>query len=296
MANVLLHIGFPKAGSTYLQNWYSTHSSIFYKRTGVAGFLSDWDIARYAESEGDLHKWFVLSSEDLSVWAGRMNIVTLENKDNFDVKQYQTKLADTLYALYPNAKVLICTRGFEAILHSMYNQNVSIGGIHSFQEFSRKFNQFLAESYDYTFTIELYKNRFGNNTIVLPMELLRDDSKKFISIIEDALGIEHEEFSSKAFNASVDKNLLYTYLKVSGTIHFLLSILPYSYRWYFFKKYSTMLRKEKPHRLMKALRSVISGNVDLTITRESIMAFKNNSTILLNNPLYTPYLKEYLLE
>ncbi|MES2621891.1 MAG: hypothetical protein V4615_13660 [Bacteroidota bacterium] len=295
MAKVLIHIGYPKAGSTYLQEWYSRHPALHYKGKGVLGFDNNWDIATYAETTEKLHECFVLSSEDLSVWKGEMDMSTLDNKKDFDIRAYQEKLADTLFAVFPNAQILICTRGFESMLYAMYNQNVSIGGILRFKDFMAKLNVYLADFYDYSFVIQLYRERFGKNVLVLPVELLKDDSKKFVRLIEDAIELEHRYYLPAVVNASMNNSFIHTYLVFSKTLYSLLKLFPASFNQKVYQKYVRMLAKEKPHPFMKAMNRLINGETDLKVKPEDLNLFRDKAEILRNEPLYQPYLKDYLL-
>ena len=296
MANVLIHIGFPKAGSTYLQKWFSTHPSIFYTRLGVAGFRRDWDIARYAETTSKLHECFVLSCEDFTLWRGEMDIATIEDAAKFDVKDYQIKLADTLYSLFPQATILISTRGFESMLLSLFNQNVSIGGINDFKQFREKVDCFLSKSYNYDFIIDIYRARFGKNLIILPMELLKDDGEKYISLIENQMGLPHYHIGKMKVNSSIDKNLLYTYLTVSKAIHALLNPISIVFRYNFYNLYVSLLRSQKPHKLILFLSYLIKGEVDLNIPKESLVIFKFKAQRLIDEPIYQAYLNEYVIK
>lgn len=295
MPKVLIHIGFPKAGSTYLQEWFAIHPALLYTGRGLAGFRSDWDIAAYAEAEAHLHEGFVLSCEDLTLWKGEMDMSTLDNKKDFNIRKYQIKLADTLYSLFPQATILISTRGFESMLYALYNQNVSIGGIHSFEGFMSKLNQYLADFYDYSFTIDLYRKRFGANTLVLPVELLKDDNQKYVTLIEDAMGLERRYFLPSVINASMNKKWIYTYLKTSQMLYSLLNPFPSSFNQMVYQKYVRMLAKEKPHPFMKAMSVLIKGETQLKVKQEDLNLFRGKAEILRNEPLYQPYLKEYLL-
>lgn len=296
MTKILLHIGFPKAGATYLHQWFNDNPAMFYKGKSIAGFSNTWELAAYAENEQNRHECFVLGCEDLSLWKGEMDISTLEGKNDFNIKGYQTRLADLLYSLFPHAVVLISTRGYEAMLLSLYKQNISIGGIYDLNGFLKKMQETLAGFYDYNFTIGLYRQRFGANALVLPIELLKDDTVKYISTIEGALGITPSPVSTSILNSSLSDELIYTYLKVSQTIYAALKLLPDPINKIIYRRYAEMLAASKPHWTMNFLKHIIHGDMELTIPDETLDLFKKNGSVLINEPLYQNYRKEYFLQ
>ncbi|HFC11873.1 MAG TPA: hypothetical protein ENJ56_03440, partial [Anaerolineae bacterium] len=66
MANLnrlLIHIGYPKAGSTYLQNWFEQHPAFQFSHGGILGFDDIWQLVRVGlATPASLQKWFVTSA------------------------------------------------------------------------------------------------------------------------------------------------------------------------------------------------------------------------------------------
>ena len=64
MARHLIHVGYPKTGSTFLQAWFERHPELRYSPGGLGGFHSVYEIARL--SSRGAYKYYVTSCEELS--------------------------------------------------------------------------------------------------------------------------------------------------------------------------------------------------------------------------------------
>ena len=222
MSNVLIHIGYIKSGSTYLQRWFEKHPAMYYRFKGVTGFYGTHDISWYAESTDPLHECFVISSEHLSVWKSDSDIVGMRSGlKKYDIKAYQLKLRDTLHAIYPTAKILIVTRGYTSLFQSFYAQYVAIGGTYDFENLLKSMWDNFPQLFDYSHVVNIYREKFGNdNVIVLPYELLRADPHGFTGIIEKKMGVQNTfAFSTEKVNAALDKKTLAAYRKVSNVVY-----------------------------------------------------------------------------
>ncbi len=297
MGSVLIHIGYPKAGSTYLQNWFTQHPAMFYNPIGVTGFFNTHDISRYAEKQEKLHECFVLSSEHLSLWKGEADVVGLRNTKMYDLKAYLNRVSETLHRLYPQAKVLIVTRGYTSIFPSFYSQYISGGGTSTFQEVLDEFGPYFNIGYNYGLVVKRYREVFGNeNVLTMPYELLRDSPGAFTSLIEDAMGIKHKFlFPPEKINPALDRKILQAYYRFSNFLYRAVQPLPYSWRKKIFMLYIYKLNHTKPHPLMKFLSRFTKQEISHQGMTEMIETFKNKCDMLRNDPLYQPYLKEYLL-
>ncbi len=297
MAGVLIHIGYPKAGSTYLQTWFSKHPAMLYNPISVAGFYHSTDISRYAEVPGKIHEYFVLSSEHLSAWQGEPDIVGLKNTKLYDVNAYQQKITETLHGIYPQAKVLIVTRGYTSFFQSFYSQYVSGGGILEFDTLQENFGGFFTSVLQYSYVIDLYRKQFGNeNVIVLPYEMLRENPTAFTSLIEEKLNVQEKfSFTSEKINPSLDAKMLHTHKVFSNFLFNLIQPFPYSFQKVVYSYYITQLRIKKPHPFMKFLSRLTSGSVELRGLERTLEKLKGQAEVLRHEKLYAPYLKEYLL-
>ncbi len=134
----LIHIGYPKAGSSFLRAWFAQHPKLFYQDGGIAGFSDIYELVRAgASKESNKYDYFVTSSEAIAVtnvFAGIPNTNFGFKNQKFNQQGDTHKLCMTLHGLFPNSKILFITRGFEAFAKSSYSQYIRSGGIHSKEE------------------------------------------------------------------------------------------------------------------------------------------------------------------
>lgn len=186
MGSIVIHIGFHKAASTYLQQRVFSRiqaNYVFlagYKRRILDMVQSDREFDERALKEwvdGEIrrkktaHDLTVLSHEELSGHPHGYKSV-----DPFVV-------AANLKQAYPNAKILIIIRNQFDYLLSLYKYRVAIKG-----EESRSLEKFLNEEgglglfdkLEYDRIVKRYQSLFGKeNVLVLPVELLRSDPEAF---------------------------------------------------------------------------------------------------------------------
>lgn len=293
---MLIHIGYPKAGSDYLQTWFAKHPSFFYKTNSVAGFNNLHEMARYAQTHQKLHDWFVVSSEDLAVWKGDIDIVGLKFNP-YDIRGYQNRICLTLHRTFPVAKVLIVTRGFESMLKSFYSQAMLGGAVQSFEEWQRESAGILSVFFDYTFVITLYRQTFGNeNVIVLPYELLRDNPAGFLAVIEKSLEIQDTiAFTTEKINPSLTYQLQMAYYRVSKLLYRLVRPFPYPVQKMIYGFYVYQLYLRKPHPFMKLIARLIRQQGEMKVNPATLQSFSGKAEILRHEKLFEPYRKEYLL-
>lgn len=158
MPNHLIHIGYPKTASTFLQEWFERHPQLFFSKGLLGGFQNVHDICRQSPKMYDkAFKTNVTSHELFSfpiIEIGDL-IFDVDNTYASKGKKFQAIQKTTsviLKNLFPNAKILIITRGFQSIIHSTYSQYIAIGGIKNFSEFCKIYEN----SINYNYIINLY--------------------------------------------------------------------------------------------------------------------------------------------
>lgn len=297
MSGVLIHIGYPKAGSTYLQNWFSEHPALYYHPKAVAGFYNAHDLARYAQHADKLHEYFVLSSEDLSVWKGDFDVVGFKGKA-YDIKQYHHNLSKTLFSIFPHGRVLVVTRGYSSMFKSLYSQYIRGGGILTFRELQQEYGKYFSVLYDYTMLIDIYQQVFGaENVIVLPYELLKENAGTFANTLEGRLNIQHRhQYNGEKVNASLDPKLLTAFQKFSRTLHGAIQPLPYSAQKRIFGYHARQLNFKKKQPLMQFIAKGIKEVEPLEVSGELLDAMRGKAEVLRSFEIFKPYLKDYLLE
>lgn len=292
MGNTVLHIGYPKAGSTFLQAYFSAHPEVFYSGDVLEDYKVTGKIPNGLAGKCPTDKQFVISEEQLTVWQGNLDIVGVKFQP-FDIKKQQAEVCAQLHGRFPNAKVLIVTRGFESALSAMYSQYVSIGGIYSFESFLSEYAPIMAEFYDYNYLIDLYRQTFGaHNVVVLPFELMKHSRADFMRLMEEMLGITHFEFEAGRSNVSLEAEEAESYRKLSATIYAMVSILPYKLRRFVYGLYVYMLYRRALHGFVKLFRSKTE---QLHVPPSVLALFSTRGNCLKYETIFEPYLKEYLI-
>lgn len=315
MKGHLIHIGFPKTGSTFLQHWFEKHPQLLYAPGGLGGFYNVYDISRHACQNSVEYLYHVTSDESLVNPAFSTGTIPVEFGRKMTPPFLNSKLArsavcSTLKSLYPNGKILFITRGFKGITDSGYSQYVKAGGVLDFKEHTERITaafkdmsakNTISEGMNFSLIISLYAEAFGKeNMIVLPYELLRDDQNKFLSIIEETLGLTHSEEKIGRINQSLSPEELYWYPRISRLVSrisrfFGIRFYTIIYTWYVqktlfnrFKKIIAILNKIKPGHLV-----IETDPNDAMWNYFRKYHAEDFSGKLRDFPVYTPYLADY---
>lgn len=309
MAKHLIHIGYPKAGSTFLQAWFEQHPELRYAPGGgLGGFYSIYELCRPSEQS---FKYFVTSYEGIATPhqdAGRIRTDLGREKQRRPqaIKQDQKAVCSVLRDLYPGSTILIITRGFKEMVMSGYSQYVRSGGtLHIADVYQRDLSERSAEyietddnnHYDFDYLIGLYAAAFGEeNLIIAPYELLRDDQSAFLATLEKKLGLAHLEPNLARLNPSLSPEELYWYPLISRRVVALtrwLGEAPFRriYRWYIGRTMENKL--QRVIRVLRRLRPTQRiTNADFPV--HLLRACRGKATRLQGLPLYAPYATEYL--
>ena len=194
----LVHVGYPKTASTWLQNqlfscagngfravppleileYLVFRDGVTFDRTAAldsfAPHLAD------AESQGLLP---VLSNE------------VLVGDQTQGGRYWGAMVADRLHEVFPDARILMIVREQASMLVSSYRQYVRVGGSSTMTEFVQRQPGFDAvcrlDFFEYDQIIGYYQELFGpSNVLVLPYELLRQDRQEFIQRVLGLVGME----------------------------------------------------------------------------------------------------------
>ena len=305
MAQHLIHIGYPKAGSTFLQAWFERHPQLCYVPGGLGGFYNVYEIARASDR---VYQYFVTSCEELSMpgkSAGGINLAYGGAAPDADkrISETQSSVCSVLKSLYPGSRVVIITRGFKGMIVSSYSQYVRMGGTMHLDAMCRDLETLLQNDtmqyFDFDCLIKMYGDAFGqNNLIILPYELLRDDQDKFLSVLEEKLGLEHVEIRLGRVNPSLSPEELYWYPVISRVVSSVGSRLGSArfrrvYGWYVKKSLDNRLRSViKVLRLLRPEKRITNADFP-----ENILTYcEGKATSLRENPLYAAYARDYLWE
>lgn len=201
--SILVHIGYPKTASTWLQKAifkpqtdvcylgrYSTNNvCIQFIRTpehilspyfeGTVDNVAEVVSEKHKESKGKL---IVLSDE---------NLVGNAYLSGINAKSIALRIRNTV----PTAKILIIVREQASMILSIYLQYLRAGGTQSISEFlhgryTAASALFSPDFYAYAKTVELYRDLFNNEVLVMPYELLQRRKEIFISRLSQFCNVE----------------------------------------------------------------------------------------------------------
>ena len=303
MTRHLIHVGYPKAGSTFLQEWFERHPELRYAPAGLGGFQ---DVYALSQVSGRSYRYYVTSFEGLSspyTDSGGLSFEEGGKRGGLPdrIKDAQAEVCGVLKALYPGSRVLIVTRGFRDIALSGYSRYVSAGGVLHLVEMCRYFADRLGEDvhdqYDFDYLVRLYAGAFGReNVIVLPYELLRDDQPRFVRVLEERLELEHVEIDPGRVNASLSPEELYWYPVISRAVLGAASRLGSRGRE---KVFAWYVRRTEGNRLRSLVGLLARLRPGRRVTRadfpeELLGQCRGKASLLREDPLYAPYAAEYL--
>ncbi|MBA3492053.1 MAG: sulfotransferase [Rubrobacteraceae bacterium] len=203
----LLHIGYHKTGTTWLQRHVFGDAGSGFSQLGGAQRLiavNAFDfrpkrIRKQMERKMGLAQGLVpvLSSERLS------------GEPHFG--GYDSEIiADRLAAVFPNARILIVVREQMSMFLSIYKEYIRRGGAASLRQYLATprdgywMPQFRFEFLEYHRLIGYYQHHFGAESVmVLPYELLRARPGRFLGMIGEFVGVPVVEPQVRPVNVSL---------------------------------------------------------------------------------------------
>jgi hypothetical protein len=216
----LLHVGYPKTGSKYLQRWFAAHPDLAFAYWGIAGFGDAHEMMASATGRAAA-AWHVTSHEALltpladyrDLGAGGISLPTRTD---------QLSACAMLARIFPDSRILIVTRGYEALVRSFYAEMVLGGASFGFQDFCAALLAQVdagQDVFDFGAAIDAYAAAFGaDRLLVLPFERLRDDPPAFLGAIEEWLAIGALRFPPDPVHRSPSTERLAAYRRLSGWI------------------------------------------------------------------------------
>jgi hypothetical protein len=296
MTKHLIHIGYPKAGSTFLQRWFEAHPQVAYAEGGLAGFRNVYAIQREVTGQ-EAPRIRVTSSEGLlaprrEAWSVVVDYDELRKSSTGTARQRACTL---LAELFPGASILIVTRGFRSMILSSYSQYARTGGSDDLATLVASVNDAAIggqDPWDYDAHVTMYRREFGpENVIVMPYELLRDDPVHFTSWLARRLSIDESSVLTARVNESLSASEM---------------------AWY--PRFARMVRRTRSRRLQEWLARLSFTNrlrpvicilgrlapgalvTESAISDEFLNRYRGRAEALRGDPLYLPYAREYLLD
>ena len=187
----LIHIGYPKAASTWLQQViFKDPNSGFYAPWGLPSYGAIDNLVEsnpFSFSPEKVRQSFEVGLEE----AARQNLVPVLSEELFTgnqmlAKYWGKKVADRLHAIFPEARILIFIREQKAAIFSSYRQYIRSGHAATMERFlgldaSRQPGIgpiCRLDYFQYDLLINYYQMLFGaENVLVLPFELLKISSR-----------------------------------------------------------------------------------------------------------------------
>lgn len=298
MTQHLIHIGFAKTGTNFLGLWFEAHPQIAYVRRGIAGFGSAHDLVQAAAVPGPeircratLHE--ALATPHTQAGLSLRDRRPLERPFN---PAAQARARDLLFDLFPDAHVLIVTRGFRSVLFSGFSQYVRSGGTRDFFALRDPEPAGADHSWNYDRIIDLYAEAFGDRLIVLPWEWLRDDPDAFVRELERRLGLDHHPAPAERPNQSLTPEEMRWYPRIS---RFLMALpVGDSLRGRLRRLYLPLIKRKALRPLvwfLQKVRPLRPVTRDL-VTDDVIAPLRGCTERLRGIPAYAPYARDYLLD
>jgi hypothetical protein len=289
----LIHIGLPKAGSTYLQNWFEAHPQLAYRPGGIAGFADVYGISAQAAAPTPGICWRVTRQEGLT--APRPDAgeewVRYEREGRLSIEEEQARACRLLANLFAGATILIVTRGYRTTILSGYSQYVRTGGSLSLPELVRGPPREYPWRYDSL--VASYRSAFGaDRVILLPFELLRDAPDRFLRELENRLGLHPFAYAAPPANVAASAIELAWYPHLTAAVRRLAKDGGRLERLYGRLLYRGRLSPLV--RLLQRVRPRPPVTVDL-VDEAFLDQFRGQSECLRTEPLYAPYHSDYLL-
>jgi hypothetical protein len=288
----LIHIGYPKTGSTFLQRWFNTNPQLAYGIGTLAGFNSVGHIVKEGATGPRRALYRVTSEEGLSMprphpW----------KPPSLDLGEAQAEVCTILAELFPDARILLVTRGFRSMIRSVYAEWIRRGLALNVAEFCERMAETTGgDLLDYDHLISLYQQAFGGDRLlILPYELLRDDPNAFIGELESWLGLDHVPPYPGRVNAAISSQELYWFPRISRSARAL--PLPAGLKRQLRDNFHLLAEKL---RLRRGVRLIGRAWPELRVTEESVPddfveSCRGKAERLRSNPLFGPYAEEYLL-
>jgi hypothetical protein len=291
MTRHLIHIGYPKTGSTFLQHWFAAHPQIAYVHGGIAGFRSIYAMIAEAAAGQPDPLWRVTSHEALASPfpdAGKRSIDLAQPGEGTPAER-QARACALLADLFPDAYVLIVTRGFRSMILSSYSQYVRVGGT---DDLETQVWQGGENPWRYDETIAMYRARFGDRVIILPYEMLARDPGAFRAEMERRLGVAPFDFADAVVNRSLSPVELRWYPRIARLVRRL------PFRRVAARLYFGLVFENRLAPLIALLDRLWPARpVDGTIITDALLEeARGLCDGLASDPLFAPFARDYVFE
>lgn len=295
MTGHLVHIGYPKTGSNFLRRWFSAHPELAFVEGGIAGCRDVYEFVREIAAPTTGIRFRVTSSEVFAIphaHAGDPG-ADIHGGGPIDVSVSQARACEELRGLFPNAHILIVTRGFESMMRSGLSQFVRVGGDPARLSAELIGNMATVSPWHYDRLAGLYRKAFPGRVLLLPYELLRDNPQAFVGEVERSLGLAHWPPPPGRDNVALGAAEMRWYPMLSRVVRGL--PVGERLRAAIFRRYVRLARANRLRALIRLLDAVARPSDPPKIDANLVEAFRGSAESLRGHPLYAPYAEDYLL-
>jgi len=195
----LLHIGYPKTATTWLQK------NLFLPRFGFQSALNHAHIqlgivgpSPFTYSAQNIRIGYEMNLQKSEMAADTVPVVSSEVlSGNTFLGGYNAKQnADRLYEAFPHGKVMMVTREQSSYVRALYKTQVEWGMPHKLKHLldphkEHRFPQFGAHYLRYELVAQYYIQLFGaENVLVIPYELLVNSPDVFLQHVVEFSGVQ----------------------------------------------------------------------------------------------------------
>lgn len=236
----LIHVGYPKALSSWMQKWLFTPQNGFCKTLDSLTLqLFLIDATPFTFKTDKAMSWVEKSLRETPNSANLQQLITGESLvGHTHCGGYNAKInADRLKELCPQAKILIVVREQKATIRSLYKTFVIWGMPHSIDRILKPVEpnlspQFHLDFLRYDLLVAYYQQLYGKDQVlVLPYELFADDGAGFLRKIFDFCAIENAEEKIKKLpiNRKVNRGQTLVNLLIERWRNYFFLSTPFNY-------------------------------------------------------------------
>ena len=194
MTDPLIHIGYHKTGTTWLQRRVFPQESYGFSRVWPKKIIDDAFVTLNPFAFDPKHSASLIESHIADAeQKGTVPVISHERLSGYDLLGgYDARsIADRLHETFPTARILIVIREQRDMMMSMYKQHIKNSGTEPVEDLWRKRTPRelrrpvpRLEVYEYHHLIAYYQELFGRDRVlVLPHEALRADPDAFVATI-----------------------------------------------------------------------------------------------------------------
>lgn len=191
---VLIHIGYHKTGTTFLQRTVFTDDRLFFRvkeKQIQKYFVEPWSFEfNFNEANEFVNNEIKKSGSRLTVFSNERLSGSLHDSDK-NSKEISTRLAKC----FDMAKILIVIREQKSMIKSSYYHYLKTRGSYSITQYLFPPGSHFSHlnKFKYHYLIQEYYDRFGKeNVLVLTYELLQEDQNEFLRQIFNFIDLENE--------------------------------------------------------------------------------------------------------